>query len=359
MRAALLALLVAMTGACRCGSPYQPNEPRRVIDVHTHVGYGVGTLAAKVFGDAGVEVAVNLTGVPNGPMLDAFLEEARLVSETAPGVDILVFAGVDWTRINDPDFGRLAAEDLRRAVAAGARGLKITKGFGLAVRGPDGSLLKIDDPIVDPLWQAAGELGVPVAIHTGDPLAFFQPPTDDNPRIEELRAHPSWSFYANGFPSHHELLEARDRMVARHPQTAFIGVHVGGFPENLDAVAASLRGHPNLWIDLAARIPEIGRKEPGEVRAFFEEFQDRILFGTDLQIGRRAIILGSRGEGERPTPADALRYYDVHWRYLETDDRDFAHMTPIQGRWTISGIGLPRHVLDKIYRDNTIRLLRL
>lgn len=359
MRAVFLALVVISFGACRCGAPYRPDDPRRVIDLHTHVGYGAGRLAAGIFDEAGVETAVNLTGAPFDPRLDAFLEEARLVSDSPIGVDILVFAGVDWTQIGEPDFGQVAAEDLRRAIAAGARGLKISKALGLAVRWPDGSLLKVDDPILDPLWRAAGELGVPVAIHTGDPLAFFRPPTDDNPRIEELRAHPSWSFYGSDYPSLEQLLEARDRMIARHPKTAFVGVHLGGFPENLDAVASSLREHPNLWVDLAARIPEIGRQDPEEVRAFFDEFQDRILFGTDLQVGRHRIVLGSAGEGEWPAPEDAVRYYGVHWRYLETNDRDFPHMTPIQGRWPISGIGLSRDVLDKVYRENARRLLRL
>jgi predicted TIM-barrel fold metal-dependent hydrolase len=360
MRAAALALcVVATTGACRCGAPYQKGEPRRVIDVHTHIGYGVGGLAVEIFDGAGIEVAANLSGLPTGPTLDAFLDEARSVSASPPGVEILVFAGVDWRRVGDDDFGALAAEGLRRAVTRGARGLKISKGLGLGVRRPDGTLLRVDDPILDPLWRAAGDLGVPVAIHTGDPVAFFQPVTDANPRIEELRAHPSWSFYGGDYPSHDELLAARDRVVARHPRTTFVGVHVGGYPENLTAVAASLRAHPNLWIDLAARIPEIGRQEADPVRAFFEEFQDRILFGTDLQIGPRAIVLGSRGEGEWPTPEDAVRYYEVHWRYLETTDRDFAHMTPIQGRWTISGIGLPRRILEKVYRENARRLLQL
>ncbi len=168
-----------------------------------------------------------------------------------------------------------------------------------------------------------------------------------------------WSFYGADYPSLASLLEARDRLVARHPGTTFVAMHVGGLPEDLESVAASMRKLPNLWIDVAARLPELGRRDPERIAAFFGEFQDRILFGTDLQISRYGITLGSGGLDDEPTPSDAVRYYGVHWRYFETRDRRMEHMTPIQGRWTLDAIGLPQNVLHKVYRDNGRRLLEL
>jgi len=109
-------------------------------------------------------------------------------------------------------------------------------------------------------------------------------------------------------------------------------------------------------IDLAARVPEIGRHDPEKVRKFFVKHQDRIVFGTDFQVYDR-LTLGSGGDGAPPTDDDAGAFFSKHWRYLETNDRDWAHMTPIQGDWTISSIGLPPEVLRKVYFDSARRLL--
>jgi predicted TIM-barrel fold metal-dependent hydrolase len=359
------AVLVATTllslplAACRCGRASGEGESRRVIDAHTHIGLGAGDLAAAALSRSGVEVAMNYVGRRYDARLQQYLDEARAVSAAHERFELLVLAGIDWSTFGDPQFGELAADNLRRAHAAGARGLKVFKSLGLGVRTADGELLPVDTPMLDPVWRVAGELDIPVAIHTGDPLAFFEAPTPANERYEELRAHPSWSFYGRDYPSLAELMAARDRMVARHPGTRFLAVHFGGFPEDPESVAASLRSHANLWIDLAARVPEIGRHDPERMRAFFEEFQDRILFGTDLQLSTRHVVLGSAGDDERRELRDIDSYYDVHWRYLETRERGFAHVTPIQGRWTIDGIGLSRRVLDKIYHDNARRLFRL
>jgi predicted TIM-barrel fold metal-dependent hydrolase len=316
---------------------------------------GAFTKAEWIFERAGLDAVVDLSAQPFSPAWLELLAEAR----AAGPVKVLVFCGVDWMRVDLPDFGEGAARDLRDCVAAGGRGLKISKALGLRVRTADAKLLPVDDARLDPLWRAAGELRVPVAIHTGDPLAFFQPPDPGNERWEELRTHPSWSFYGGDFPTLEELMAARDRMAAKHPATTFVAVHVGGFPESLESVAASMRAHPNLWIDVAARLPEIGRHEAARARKLFVEFADRVVLGTDLQIGEAGLILGSGGPDDDPSREDAVDYYALHWRYFETEDEDFEHLTPIQGRWKIDAVGLPREVLDKIYGGNARRLLGL
>jgi len=135
-----------------------------------------------------------------------------------------------------------------------------------------------------------------------------------------------------------------------------VSVHFGANAEDIAWVDAAMDRHPNMWIDLAARIPEIGRHPPDEVRRFFLKHQDRILFATDLSVSEE-LVLGSGGSGPPPTEADALVFFQKHWRWLETRDEHFAHMTPIQGNWTISGIGLPASVLRKVYFENARRLL--
>ncbi len=350
-------LLVVSINIVSCTQRHKRPARVPVTDFHMHLSAESTKTAVYILKRAGVDTIVNLRGSPYGRRLGAALAQARTLHKA--GIEALVFAGIPWRYRHEADFGELAADDLRRSVAAGARGLKVSKVFGLVARDSTGTLIPVDTPRLNALWDVAAELNIPVAIHTGDPLAFFSPPTKDNERYEELKAHPGWSFYGKDFPSLEELLAARDRLVAAHPRTIFVAVHVGGFPERLDSVAHSMAKLPNLWIDIAARLPALGRHPPEQVRRFFERFSDRILFGTDLQIGTRHIILGSGGDDDSPSKNNAVAYYESHWKYLETNALQMTHLTPIQGKWKIDAIGLPQAVLNKLYRENAHRLLNI
>jgi hypothetical protein len=239
----------------------------------------------------------------------------------------------------------------------GAAGLKEYKRLGLYLRDGEGKLIRIDDPKLDPVWKRCGELKMPVSIHVADPRAFWLPYDSSNERWTELKDHRAWWFGdTNIYPPRMELLDALNRVIERNPNTTFVCVHFANNAEELDWVERSLDRYPNMNADLAARIPEIGRHPPEKVRRLFVKHQDRIFFATDFQVYDR-LTLGSGGSGPAPTDADAETFYAKQWRWLETNDRDFDHMTPIQGNWKISGIGLPPEVLRKIYFDNARRLL--
>ena len=198
---------------------------------------------------------------------------------------------------------------------------------------------------------------MPVSIHVADPRAFWLPYDENNERWTELKDHRSWWFGdAAKYPPREELLAALDRVITRHPKTTFVCVHFANNSEDLDWVENALDAHPNMYADLAARIPELGRHAPEKVRRLFTKHADRILFATDFMVYDK-LILGSGGDADRPTDDDAMTFYKKCWRWLETDDRDWPHMTPIQGDWTISSIHLPPEVLRKIYFDNARRLL--
>ena len=238
------------------------------------------------------------------------------------------------------------------SLALGARGQTAApKVLGLYVREHvDGKLIRVDDPRFDPMWEAAGTLKMPIAIHTSDPEAFFLPIDRFNERWEELHAHPDWSFHKEGFPSNRELQEARRNIMRRHPRTQFVCLHVAD-AEDLAYVSECMDSHPNMTVELAARIGELGR-QPRTARKFIEKYQDRVLFGTD------AVPKGYN------TPqqvfGDAL--YEIYYRFLETDDEYFdyapAHVPP-QGRWRIYGVGLPDEILRKVYWENAARLLNI
>jgi predicted TIM-barrel fold metal-dependent hydrolase len=211
--------------------------------------------------------------------------------------------------------------------------------------------VKIDDARFDPMWDACGQLNLPVAIHISDPIAFFTPTDRFNERYEELNSHPDWSFHGGEFPSNDELIAARNRVIARHPKTQFVVLHVGNFAEDLQNVSENLDRYPNMCVDLAARIGELGR-QPRTARKFFDKYQDRIMFATDAT---------PHGD-EFPQQVFNDKLYEIYFRFLETEDEYFEYAPakiPPQGRWRIYGIGLPETILKKVYYENSARILRI
>ena len=251
------------------------------------------------------------------------------------------FCHVDWEEaVASGDVGAAAAASLRRSVRAGARGIKVWKDLGLHVRDERGELILPDDERLRPLWEACAEAGVPVFIHTADPVAFFDPVDERNERYEQLHVHPEWSFADPAFPRFERLIDALEALVATNRETTFVGLHAGGYAENLGRVGAMLDAYPNYLIDIAARVAELGR-QPRATRRLIVEHPDRVLFGID----------------EFPP---ALENYAIYFRFLETADEHFPHSTeevPEMGRWAISGIELPDDVLRLVYADNARRIV--
>jgi predicted TIM-barrel fold metal-dependent hydrolase len=334
----------------------------RIIDLHQHIDCTTQCLAraVKIMDAAGIGIGVNLTagtvtaGTNGGA--SEFEQNKKLADTLFPG-RFLHYMNLDYTDWDKPDFSARAAKQVEDGYRLGAAGFKEWKRLGLYLHDGKGQLLKVDDPKLDPVWEKCGELNLPVSIHVADPKAFWLPYDQTNERWKELKDHRSWWFGdKNQFPPWKDLLEALNRVMSRHPKTTFVCVHFGNNAEELDWVDAALSQHPNMMVDLAARIPEIGRHDPEVVRRFFLKHQDRILFASDFQVSDR-LILGSSGNEPPPTDADAEVFFAKEWRWLETTDRHWSHMTPIQGDWTISSISLPDSVLRKVYFDNARKLL--
>lgn len=322
-----------------------------VVDVHSHFHFKVrGNQEmlddfVQVMDRNNIAVCVSLDGQLGG----RFDSHKQFLWEKYRD-RFAVFLNVNWIGDGDaddpptwdchrPGFAKRTADQIAQAATQGASGLKIFKRFGLGYRNPDGTLVKIDDPRWDLIWQACGQAGIPVIIHTADPAAFFDPMDEKNERYEELMRHPDWSFHGKDFPSRGELLDARNRVIARHPSTNFIGAHVANNSEDLGVVAAWLDQYPNLYIEPASRISELGR-QPEAARKFLIRYADRLLFGTD-----------------GPWPEPRLRIY---WRFLESSDESFDYsekVPPPQGFWKIYGVNLPDGVLRKLYFENAVKLI--
>jgi len=297
-----------------------------------------------------VQTMCNLTG-GTGP---ALAESIARFDKAAPG-RFLTYTEPSWARINEAGYPQKQADAIVSAKNAGAHGLKVLKTLGLFLREKvaSGPLIKVDDSRFDPMWDACGRVGIPVNIHVGDPEAFFTPIDRFNERYDELGHHPDWSFYGRDFPKFADIMAARDRVLARHPGTQFVLLHVGHDAENLRFVSETLDRFPNASVEIGARIGELGR-QPRASRKFFEKYQDRILFGTD------AVPPPDGNNYPQQVFKDEL--YEIYFRFLETEDEYFDYAPapiPPQGRWRIYGLGLPESILKKVYHDNAARILGL
>lgn len=333
----------------------QSTRPGRlpVIDVHVHLSLGALPRLQQLMATYGFDHAVDLSGGHPMGGLAKHISQAR-----ASGGKITVFTALGYEQAQQPGYGQRMAQLLRMGHDMGAKGLKITKALGLGLPGPSGKLVPVDDPELDVVFETAGALDMPVAIHSGDPRAFWLPIDEKNERYAELSAHPGWALHDRKVPSFDEILNQLERRIARHPKTKFVSVHLGNCAEDIERVGRMLRAYPNMYVDTAARIPEMGRHPVEKLRAFFLEFQDRILYGSDLGVGPEPepLFLGSSG-AEPPTADEEKLFFSATRRFFETDDKNFAHPTPIQGSWTINGIHLPRDVLEKVYAKNAMRVM--
>lgn len=345
----VLALAAALEG--RSPVPFR-QAPIPRIDVHQHVGPKGLADAMRLGGMWGVPALVNL----DGDEVDGELPEQLEAAARFPG-RVQVFMGVDFHGCCGEAWLERESSRLVRGQAAGARGVKIYKNLGLEVRDAEG-LVPVDSAKLEPLWDLMARLRLPVTIHTGDPRAFFEPPGPGNERAEELDLFPQWSFADRGrFPDWATLHAQFVRLVERHPRLTFIGAHFGNDAEDPEAVSRLLDRLPNLYVDTAARVPELGRRA-GAARAAILRHPDRVLYGTDLiwieRGDRRGLILGA---GQPGGAEDVARFFQGTFRFFESRDRDIQSPTPVQGRWTVEGLGLPPEVLEQVYHRNAERLL--
>jgi predicted TIM-barrel fold metal-dependent hydrolase len=323
----------------------QPRFP--VIDAHNHLtallGFDWESRPVQETLDAldsvNVRIYVDLDGGWGEDILNLHLDYFKAAAPER----FRIFGGVNWAAWAEHGdrFGEWAAERLRTQALRGAEGLKIWKPFGLHVKDQRGQLVAVDDVRLDPLWETAAELHLPVLAHIADPVAFFDPLDKHNERWEELHSHPDWHFPSPPFPSFDSLMKGFANLVERHPRTTFIGAHVGSYAENLKWIGELMDRCPNYYVDISERIGELGR-QPYTARRFFLEHADRILFGLDC---------GPDAE-----------MYRIYFRFLETDDEYFKYgsgQVPRQGRWQIYGLYLPDDVLEKVYYKNAERVLKI
>ncbi len=303
------------------------------IDVHSHQRFSdperVEQLVCEM--DAmNMAVMVNLSG-GSGERLKQGIAQFE-----GPHRDrFVVFANVDLSTLDDPDFGTRVAAQLEEDVRNGARGLKIFKNLGLTLKDASGKRVPVDDPRLDPVWQTCARLGIPVLIHTGEPWPFFQPHDRFNERWLELKLHPSRARPPDRFPTWEKLMAEQHNLFARHPKTTFINAHLGWLGNDLAKLGELLDRLPNVYTEIGAVLYELGR-QPRFAREWFIRYQDRVMFGKD---------------------AWAPSEYPYYFRVLETKDEYFDYYRKYHAFWKMYGLDLPDQVLKKLYYENALRVI--
>ena len=322
-----------------------PSAAFPAVDAHAHLGRwltGDGSwMESDVKRLLGIMDAANLATLVNldGRWGSELQQNLTRYDEAHPG-RFATFCHVDWSMLSTGHGGAELAASLADSVAVGARGLKVWKDLGFSVRDAARELVLADDPRLSELWDAAGDLNVPVLFHVADPIGFFTPLDRHNELLMELRRSPASSRAALGVAGHDFLLAAFEHILERHRGTTFIAAHLASCAHDLQRVAAMLRSHPNLFVDVSARAAEIGR-QPRVAARFIEGNGDRVLFGADIWPVRQA-------------------EYGVWFRLLETDDDCFPYSTAEvlpQGGWNIYGLQLSDTTLRQVYKTNALRVI--
>jgi predicted TIM-barrel fold metal-dependent hydrolase len=309
-----------------------PRAKFPVIDIHSHTGPNAENIDRLIseMDALNLRVLVNLSGGDS----NAVKQKVDFIRASRHPDRFRVFANVSFDGAGGAGWAEKAVADLEQSVKNGAIGLKIYKGLGLRTRKADGTRLKVDDPALKPVWDAAARLDIPVLIHTAEPQEFFSPLDYHNERWLELALFPDRRHYMPGEPAFADLVGERDRMFAANPKTRFINAHFGWYGNDLARAAKLLDTAPNVVMDLSAVLYDFGR-QPRAAREFFVKYQDRVLFGKD-----------SYAPSEFP-------YY---WRVLETADEYFDYYRDYHAFWKLYGMSLPDDVLRKVYYANAQRV---
>lgn len=313
-----------------------PRARYPVIDIHGHPPALLSDAVIDQVGAAMDSLNLRVMVNANGSSGDRLTGQLAAIEASRYRDRFVVFTTLDLRGVGPGSGARIAAQ-LEADVKAGAAGVgEIGKGFGLRARKTDGSRLHLDDPELDPVWETAARLKIPVFIHVGDPQEFFQPIDYQNERWLELALYPDRRYQDRSrFPSFEELMAERDRLFARHPRTIWVLAHLGWHANDLGRLGRMLDSFPNLYSEVGAVLYDLGR-QPRSARAFLIKYQDRILFGKDA------------------FQPDEYPYY---WRVFETEDEYFDYYRDYHAFWKMYGLGLPDSVLQKLYYQNALKLI--
>lgn len=307
-----------------------------VIDMHSHAyAEGPEEIAqwVKFMDEVGIEKTMILTAATGAKFDSIYALYSKYPDRFA------VWCGFDYTGYDKPGFGPAAVAELERCVKVGAAGVGEMgdKGKGLFYEYPTKAWgMHLDDPRMDPLLEKCADLKIPISIHVADPIWMYQPMDSTN---DGLMNAMEWRLdNQKDIVGHAGMIDILERAVKRHPRTTFIAVHFANLSYNLAKMGELLDKYPNLYADNSARYAETA-PIPRFVARFYEKYQDRLVYGTDMGFDREM--------------------YRITFRILESADEHFYETNQFGYHWALNGFGLSDQILKKVYRDNALKILNL
>jgi predicted TIM-barrel fold metal-dependent hydrolase len=303
------------------------------IDVHNHQWSLTPEKVDKLVADMdsiNLRIMVNLSGGYGDRLKENVASLKQRYKDR-----FVVFANLDFSKIDDPDYGKRAAAQLEQDVRNGAQGLKFFKNVGMDLKDGKGQRIHVDDPRFEPVWEMCARLHIPVLIHTAEPWSFFQPQDRFNERWLELKQFPQRARPPDRYPSWETLMTEQHHLFGAHPKTIFINAHLGWLGGNLGELGRLMDQMPNMYTEIGAVLAELGR-QPRFARQWFIQHQNRVMFGKDTW-----------------EPSE----YAYYFRVLETADEYFDYYRKRHAFWKMYGLDLPDDVLKKLYYKNALRVI--
>jgi predicted TIM-barrel fold metal-dependent hydrolase len=352
----LLSLSIALSSMAQtqpsASAPAKPADDEKAlrafaaihpIDVHVHV-FKTDPAFQKMLERLHVKL-LNILVVddtlPYRKQLQPQIDDARALVRSSRG-HVALCTTFDPYKFDSASFAADTIQQIDRDFAQGAVAVKIWKNIGMEIKNSGGQYIMDDDAKFGPIYKDIASHGKTVMTHQAEPDVAWGPPDASDPSWSYYQENPQW-YVANrpGFPSKQKILEARDHVLADNPQLRMVGVHLGSMERDLNNIGRHLDKYPNFAIDTAARMEYLMLMPPETVRAFLIKYQDRVLYGTDLDLPPDAKFPEALKDWQSTYARD--------WKFLATGDT-----LTVEGK-QVHGLNLPKPVLQKIFRSNAIR----
>lgn len=311
------------------------------VDTHTHVFKNDPAFHAMLnrLRLHLVDICVFTDKEPAFPTLQTQIDSVLAVTRASNG-HVSFCTTFDPFKLRSPNFAAETIQQLDRDSKNGAVAVKIWKNIGMELQTPDGKFVMPDDPVFAPIYAAIAAHHMTLIAHLAEPNSCWQPPNPASPDYSYYKEHPEWYMYGKpGVPSKQQILAARDHLLAENPNLRAVGAHLGSMEVDVDELAKRFDHYPNFAVDTAARVAYLALQPRDKVRAFLIKYQDRVLYGTDLEYGRNR-------------DSDSLQEWEStylrDWRFFSTNET-----VEFEGR-KVQGLELPNDVLRKLYHENAV-----
>lgn len=321
------------------------------IDVHAHFQYSRSYLPGLLKERNMQAVLVDVSKVDSTKISRSW-NEYLIHAQANPDLFFLCssFIGVG---IDSPDFAQQTIDRLSKEIDSGARMVKVWKNFGMVTKDESGNFIQINDPRLQPIWDFLKNKGIPVIAHIAEPEQAWRPLDDpSNPHFGYYNNNPQYHAYKIlEIPSYETIISARDSWIENNPDLNILCAHLASMSNRVEKVAERLDKYPNMYVETAARFGDLARQDTEKVRAFFEKYQDRIMFGSDY--GNSNPQDAMTNDELNLEKLNLEKNYDVLWQYLSGGDS-----LVVRGQKT-KGLGLPENILNKVYYKNSVNFLKL